>query len=98
MKQDFQNISKNIFLQSILGINAEIGSGTNLKLQLYGIRIECLGNARTDVMIISHGISGNSTCPAQKVSTFLLGIGIFLYIKQRLKYIKCIGPEGQVLR
>ena len=71
--------------------------GSILKLQLYGIRIECLVNTRTDVIIISHD-SGNSTCPPQKVSTFLLGIGIFPHIKQRLKYIKCIGPEGQVLR
>ena len=86
MKQDFQGIRKNTFWQSIRDINAEIGSGTNLKLQLYGIRIECLGNARTNVIIISHD-SGNSTCPPQKVSTFLLVIWIFLYIKQRLNIL-----------
>jgi hypothetical protein len=63
--------------------------GPKLKLQLYGIQIEGLVNTRTDVIIISHD-SGNSTCPPQKVSTFLLVIWIFPHIKQRLKYIKCI--------
>ena len=71
--------------------------GPKLKLELSGVGIENIVNTRTDVIIISHD-SGNSTCPPQKVSTFLMGIGIFPHIKQRLKYIKCIGPEGQVLR
>ena len=60
--------------------------GPKLKLQLYGIQIEGLVNTRTDVIIISND-SGNSTCPPQKVSTFLLVIWIFLYIKQRLNIL-----------
>ena len=75
-----------------MGVNDE---RPKLKVKLNGVKIKGLSDSGDDVSIISQE-SRDLNCPLQEVSTQFVVIGTLSQVKQSVKWIKCIGPKGQV--
>ena len=63
-------------------------------MYINGIVIEGLLDTGTDVTIITPE-SWHPDWPLQKADIQFLGIGALSQVKQSMRWVKCIGPEGQ---
>lgn len=87
-----KNTIKRIFWQT--SINEQ---RPKLKILFNGRMLEGLVDTGADVTIITPE-SWHPHWPLKRVDIQFLGIGTLSQIKQSLKWIECIGPEGQRAR
>ncbi|KAL6068070.1 hypothetical protein STEG23_001423 [Scotinomys teguina] len=84
-----KNTIKRIFWQT--SINEQ---RPKLRIRINGLVLEGLVDTGADVTIITPK-SWHPNWPLQEVNVQFLGIGTLSQIKQSLRWVECIGPEGQ---